>query len=604
MFPKRATACLLMLCLTLGTFSLGEAADENAPVVVGASTMPGGSMGLGLWSDNTTDIDIRQLLHGYETVSLGRSQGITLNGTVLRNVREEVQPDGDDVVIFELAPGLTYNTGEEITARDYVFTLLLLASPELAALDAKPGRLEYLRGYEDYHAGITKALSGVRLLSDTSFSLRVKAESLPYFYGIGRLEVRPYPIWVIAPGCAVADDGQGAYLTGGFSTEMLAETLLDPVNGYEVNPRITCGPYQLYAYDAGARMVRLRINPRFIGNYAGEKPTVERLEIRYAPSWEVLQKLQSGELDIAIRVADKEALRQGRELVDQGIGLRAVSYPRTGLTVLAFACERGPQASAAVRKAVALSLDKDAITREIGGEYAQRVYGYYGKDQWLAERMEQELAQLNISHDPAAAKALLEGEGWTLNGEGNPFRDGVDPIRYRAKDGRLVPLLLWIALPEESPAAWQISDILTGSLGGVGIGAHTVHIPFNDLLVQYYRQQERLFDLFYLSSNFTFLFDPFYKLNPNEAFLGIANKTGIQDAELDALAQDLRATPLLNRDLFAQKWLAFQRGFVRALPMLPLYSNTYFDFYTERVVNYEADAYASWALSVPALRVQ
>jgi len=637
MIKKRMTVCFLLICFTLSLAIYGDTraggSEEAVPIVIGISTAADGNLGLGLWSDNATSVDLRLLLHGYETVSWVRSLDVAFNKTVLKNIHESPRSDGDVEVAFELAPGLAYNNGESISARDYVFSLLLLASPELAALGAKPSRLEYLRGYEAFHAGTVNVLSGVRLLSENSFSLQVKADALSSFYGFARLGVLPYPISVIAPGCRVADDGLGAYLkgvTGGegttetgvhyvpgqFSTEMLAETLLDPVNGYEVNPRVTCGPYQLEEYDTVSRTAHLRVNPWFTGNYEGVMPTVERLEVRFVRSEDIISKLWSGELDIAERVSDQEAVRKGRMLLEEYGNIRAVNYPRTGQTQLAFTCERGPLASREVRRAIAMCLDKDSITRKIGGDYAQRVYAYYGKDQWMPEyesdpidgvsllNMARELALLDIPQDFSAAKSLLETDGWTLNHEGNPFVEDVDPMRYRMEDGRLVPLLLWMAQPEESVAAEQFREVLEESLSRVGIGLRCVQISFNELLDQLYRRQERMFDLFFYSYNFSYLFDPVYKMNPNEASLGIANKTGVQDEVLFALAKELRDTPAFDRDAYAVKWLAFQQQFVQVLPLLPLYSSTYFAFYSDRLLTYTPDEHSGWALSAPYMRIR
>jgi len=632
MIKRNMAGWLILFFLVLGLPMQGVAdASMDAPVVIGTNTAPGGNLGLGLWSDNATDIDLRLLLHGYATVSWASSLGKSLNKTVLLSAREERQDNGDILATFELNPGLTYNNGEPVTARDYVFTLLLLTSPQIAALGGKPDRLEYLQGYEAYHIGSLPVLEGVRLLSDMSFSMQVRAGALPDFYGFARLKVQPYPISVIAPGCKVADDGQGAYIQnaadavydsalgyapGLFSAEMLAVTLLDPVEGYEVNPRVTCGPYQLVAYDVGARTVCLALNERYAGNYEQEKPTVEHLEVRYVHPDEMIPMLQSGELDVATRISDKSVIRRGRVLVEQGEGIYAVSYPRTGKTMLAFACEHGPLASGAVRKAVALSLDKDEITRQIGGEYAQRVYGYYGKDQWMPRHvfdpdddgltldMPQELAKLDIPQDLAQAKALLEADGWTLNREGDPFRDGIDLVRYRADSGQLVPLVLLMALPEESNQARQITDVLGESLGLVGIDLRCVSMSFNDMLAHLYENQDRMFDVFFLSNNFSFLFDPSYELNPSEEMLGITNKTGIQDEELEALAHDLCTTPTLDKDAYAIKWLAFQIRYMEVLPVLPLYSGTYFDFYSDRLLVYTADRHSGWALSMPYMRTR
>ena len=54
--------------------------------------------------------------------------------------------------------------------------------------------------------------SGVRLIDERTFSVTVKAQYEPYFYELSYLSVYPYPIGVIAPGCEVRDDGEGAYI--------------------------------------------------------------------------------------------------------------------------------------------------------------------------------------------------------------------------------------------------------------------------------------------------------------------------------------------------------------------------------------------------------
>ena len=113
-----------------------------------------------------------------------------------------------------------------------------------------------------------------------------------------------------------------------------------------------------------------------------------------------------------------------------------------------------------------------------------------------------------------------------------------------------------------------------------------------------------MFDVFFLSNNYSYLFDPFYEMNPSDALMDAANKTGIHDVELEMLARDLRATPAFVKDIYAVKWLAYQQRFMEVLPMLPLYSNRYFDFYSDRLETYAVDVYSGWALSVPYMRTR
>ena len=51
------------------------------------------------------------------------------------------------------------------------------------------------------------------------------------------------------------------------------------------------------------------------------------------------------------------------------------------------------------------------------------------------------------------------------------------------------------------------------------------------------------------------------------------------DKELYQMAVDLRRTEPGNTLEYCERWLKFQERFSEVLPMIPLYSNIYFDFY-------------------------
>ena len=49
---------------------------------------------------------------------------------------------------------------------------------------------------------------------------------------------------------------------------------------------------------------------------------------------------------------------------------------------------------------------------------------------------------------------------------------------------------------------------------------------------------------------------------------------------------------------YCRKWTAFQERFSQTLPLLPVYSNVYFDFYTSALQNYEPMKQVSWAQEI------
>ena len=205
--------------------------DEPTHLTVGNTTKVSGGFFTELWSNNTSDIDVRTMLHGYNTVVWDSQVEFITDPQVVRDVSTTTTAEGTCYTI-SLWDDLTYNDGEtKITAADYVFSLLLNASPQVVELGGISTSCQHIVGYEAYHAGETPYFSGVRLVNDYTFSITVKAEYLPFFFEMANIRVNPYPISVIAPGCAVADSRDGAHFVNAedpeaeapFTAELLRE---------------------------------------------------------------------------------------------------------------------------------------------------------------------------------------------------------------------------------------------------------------------------------------------------------------------------------------------------------------------------------------------
>lgn len=598
--------------------TINEAGDnigiqEGTQIVVGSTTKMSGHFGTELWGSDTSDLDVRSLLHGYPTVAWTHTLGLTMNATVVEGVETVEEADGSRTYTIHLNSGLTYNDGTAISAKDYVFSILLNGSSLIKEIGGTPMGMNHIDGYKAYQAGSTNTIAGVRLVSENVFSIHVSAEYLPFFYGLAMLNINPYPISVIAPGCTVEDDGSGAYVKGTFTAEVLAETLLNPQTGYEYAPKVTCGPYSLESHDAATGTATFTINGRFKGNYEGQTPHIERLELRHVQNETMITQLASGELDLVNKVSNPEAIAQGQNLALEQGEAQVATYLRSGFTFLAFACGDGPTASVAVRRAVAMSLDKDALMGQVAGGTARRVYGYYGLGQWMATytaqedaamgqsaiTMQEELAMLDVPMDIDGAIALLESDGWTLNASGDPFTAGTDTMRYRQGDAGLEALELRWAKVAGNQVADLLEQMLSQSLPQIGIGLSVTEMSFNDVLQRYFEQDTQQYNLFYLANNFMYVFDPYYDFNTDEAYQGVVNASGLRDDKLMQLALDMRETPSSDMYGYAMKWLLFQQRFVELMPMVPLYSNVYFDFYSNDLRAYDIVGQPGWGFAIP-----
>ena len=241
-------------------------------LLVGHPTVLKGDFFTEMIGNDTADIDVRALIHGYNLVNWDQSQGVyVIDPSVVRNVKVMEDKDGNRTYFLGLWEDLEYSDGTPITAWDYAFSLLLMMSPEIEEIGGKIYRAEHILGYDEYITKKADTLGGVNVLSDHQLAITLDHEFLPYFFEIGLLLCVPYPIAEIAPGCKVYDDGFGIYIGNEdksieepiYTAELLKETIMDPDTGYNSHPDVVSGPYVLIDYDGIT--AHFEINPYFKG---------------------------------------------------------------------------------------------------------------------------------------------------------------------------------------------------------------------------------------------------------------------------------------------------------------------------------------------------
>ena len=627
---KKILSVLLAVLLLLTT--LGLAAAEETPandedhLVVAVTTPLTGSFSTSLWGNGSSDMDVRALLHGYNLIVWDTGAGMFVpDSTVVSGL--VVTEDGTGARTYDIAlcNDLVYSDGTPITAWDYAFSMLLTMSNEAKAIGGNVLRPAHLAGYEAYISGSAKALSGVRVKGDYMFSVTVKAEYLPFFYELGLLDCVPYPISVIAPGVRVADDGKGVYLTnangGGatlFTAELLRQTLLGE-NGYVSHPGVTSGAYTLVSYENG--VAEFDVNPRFKGDKFGHKPSIKHLTLKSMAQDELIPALQDGSVQLVSKATDADVITAGLAVSGDGTEFASSSYARSGLSFISFNAEEGPVSSLAVRQAIAHLVDKDALTAGVVGEYGLRAEGYFGIGQWMyqllsgtipypvdedaadaeAQLASWEALQLadipGYTLDAEAAAALLEADGWTLNSAGEAFVAGRDDIRYKQTAEGLQPLKLTLAYAANSAAGPSLEALLPGALAQAGIGLTVEALPLAELLPQYYHVAECRYDMFFLASNFELVYDPsahFTAENGKHVWV----TSGLADEALWRASVAMRKTVPGDVYAYCRSWLDFQKAFAESLPVLPIYSNLYYDFYPQSLRNYQITASISWPQAV------
>ena len=659
---KRTLTLLLaaMMFLTLTPFTAfaeNGAAEEQRELIVGHPTVMKGDFFTEMFGNDTADIDVRALIHGYNLVNWDQNQGVyVFDPSVVKDVLINDDEKGNRSYYLLLHDDLYYSDGTPITAWDYAFSMLLMMSPEIEQIGGKIYRAEHILGYSAYITGYSKTLTGLEVLSDYQLAITLDADFLPFFFETGLLLCVPYPIAEIAPGCKVYDDGEGVYIGNEdtsieepvFTAELLQETIMNPETGYNSHPKAVSGPYTLVSFED--QTAHFEINPYFKGawvnnslpgtnhgNYTEHtdkdgntyylvKPVIEKIEFRLADNDTLAQELAEGKLDLVNKVVYGPTIDEAKGVA----GIENTNYPRIGLAFLTFTFERPAVHDMLVRQAMAWCMDRDALTKAYCGDYGFRVDGYYGIEQWeymmATHKMNYPANFLDPDkdHNPGdyqntldawevlsldnlmvykvnldEANRLLDKAGWVLNRDGNAYQAGTDDVRCKEIDGQIVALDLTMMYPEGNHIVDTIQENFIDNLNKCGIQLTLVPEEMSELLKSYYREKERTTDMIYLATNFHVVVDPSITYSTDTtADHQMWNNTYSDDEDLYWRAVNMRKTNPYDVYDYIIKWIAFQERYNEVLPTIPMYSNIYYDFYTEELQNYNIIGHVTWTQAI------
>ncbi len=551
------------------------------------------------FSASETNYNMYDLIHGgYDTVVFSKEGEFQYNDTVVASHEETENEDGTKTYTVTINDGLVWSDGTPITAKDYVFAVLLENSDEMAGVDGYPCNTGYSYvGYDEWLDGSADAFAGVHLVDDMTFSLTVKAEELPYHFDITYATIRPRPLHVIAPECDVEDTENGATITGDFTTELLQETINNVDTGYRYNPKVTCGPYLFDNFDEASQQATLKANPEFVGDYRGVKPSIETLVIKTVSSDTMMNELESGSVDLLYSCSGGDTINAGLDLVEEGKAADT-TYMRNGYGKIQFDCSVFPTDSQNVRQAIAYCLDRNEFARQYTGGYGSVVHSFYGLAQWeyqdSVEWINENLNTYEMNVD--AAKELLEADGWNLNADGTPYSG--TGTRYKEVDGEIVPLVITWCNSEGNPVSELLATMLPETMAEAGIELQATTTDFATLQNGILHAGDTMYNMYNLATGFATANSPWYYFSSDEAWMGNYNTNWIADEELNDAVVPLKSIPYEDSEAWLEAWQNFIKVWNEKLPDIPLYSDEYYDFYSTRVQGWENTATWGWQNAV------
>lgn len=551
---KRLAAVLMAGAISMFTLSgcFGieiETGTENtaAPGVVcrvGLAQQLTGEL-LPCFGGTGADRDLRSLIHGAENVTIVKENTYAINASAISANSITDGADGSRTYTYTLAEGLTFSDGSPLTAKDYVFSVLLQSSAAIAELGGDNTAYRTLAGYEAYLNEESEAFAGVRLLSDSKFSLTIDAASLPSYQEMLLTQVYPLPMAVIAPEAVLTDDGSGASITG-LTAELLRQTL-EGTDGYRYFPTVTAGPYRLTDVKNG--VYTLAVNPNYAGGYYKRQPSVKDMTVEHADL--------SGkeEYDLIVGITGKNDLQAAMRLLASDTMTGSLSYDSMVVSSLQF----GEDVSTEVRQALSKMIDVQDAAEELAGHWGQEALGNIPLASSLYQSSYGALSLLSEDTDPIGAEQLLKQAG------------GEEPIiltyAYDPEDAEAVAVLDILAKADDQQSLLTIVPQKTTDPDTIALA-----------------------DLHYEKKQF----------GKNWGAWADLNGTSMEEMALDL--QNTAYYPYTER--FGDKLLAFEEAYMEQLPSLPLAVYEAYDLYGKRLIGYqEVDIYDDWTIWIQYSRI-
>ena len=408
---------------------------------------------------------------------------------------ESWEMHGDTAVTFTLRDDVNWHDGEPVTAEDVKFTFDMAKTPETGSLIGSA----YLGSVE------TAEVQDARTIT---FQF-----SEPHAQAIEDFWWAPVPKHLL--------EGTGAAEMGNAT--------------FNRNP-VGSGPFRFEEWRANDRLVLVR-NDSF-PEALGGPPAAQRVVFRIVPEpATLLTELITGGIHVDIAVQPDQI-----ERVETTENLNLHSFGGTKLFYLGWNNQQAPFDDPRVRRAMTMAIDRQEIIEaqlEGKGSVATSTV-----PPWHPYHPDIE----PVSHDPEAARQLLEEAGWTdANGDG-----------VREKDGQPLAFSL---LTSQNPLNRAIVQVVQNQLREVGARVELQVLEFQTMLAQH---KNREFDAVlsnWILDNFQMASAPQSLFHSSQADVeGSANRSGVRSERLDRLIEEGAAatSPEEARDVWRRFTEALQ----------------------------------------------
>lgn len=584
-----------------------------------------------------------KLIHAYNLAVTNRDGQLVINPMVVESMETTENNDGSKTYTITLHDDLYFNDGTQITAMNYIAYPMLFTSPIGIASGAYGTAGKYFVGYEDFKTGANKVFTGIRLLDTLKFSYTISAENTPFYYELNMLNCsqysKCYPLdWETwCPGYTIKDDGEGCYVVEDEWYDATNTELASAIGNtrFAWDKVRTDGPYYLSNVDLSAQVTELQINPYYKGNYAGYKPSIEKITIVKANQATLLDSLKTGEIDwVNLKNQTGATIDAALDLVDSDSNFSEVHYMALYYGKIFFRCDYGPYQFVKVRQAINYLIDKDSMINELFNGHGSTICGPVSSAYWMYQENEEEILERTnaYTYNPEKAVELLIEDGWVLDENGNEYVSGVrwkavtaeeynpwgngeydfgnskgDP-QSRCKqlaDGRVIMPLEIEWLSYEGLAVCEVLDVqLCQSAAVSEAGFKFNRTPLsgsnfwnylNSSLDDYFYPT---YGMFTSATTLYSIFDQTYRYSTDPDMIR-SNKNRIFDKELDEHTNSmLIGMDPTDDEGFAREWVEHLVRFNEILPEIALYNTESYSIYNSKIKNYNENPHYTFAYAI------
>lgn len=281
----------------------------------------------------------------------------------------DISDDGLEYT-FHLRQGVKFHNGNDFTAEDVAYTFHRMLTVEGGV---NTEFIDQIKGADELLAGETDTLEGVEVVDDYTIKVTLKEPFAGFLASIS------------SPGVSIYDSE---------ATEAAGDQ-------FGMDPAVTVGtgPFEFSSWSFNNQLVLTRNEDYWKG--ASKLPGVV---IKIIPDTETQSMMfESGELDILDLDYAADSVDRFTETYPEQI----VQGPRVGIVYFTMNFNKEPFQDVRVRKAVQMSIDRQAILDALYGGRGQVEQGIFPHG-LIGFNPDQE----EIKYDPEAAKALLAEAGY------------------------------------------------------------------------------------------------------------------------------------------------------------------------------------------------